>query len=233
MLVLAATTAAAVAVPSSAGGAVDTPVAGWEMNEPSGATVMTDSSGYEINGSIGSAVRTGVSYEGATGYRWPFTKPNEPPAKPERLVTVGDSRLNPDSGDYAVTLRFRTTHSFGNMIQKGQAGTPGGYWKFQNVSGKVTCLFRGRADDGTVLSKAVNTGDIPLNDGAWHTLVCARTSDRLTLTIDGSRVRRALGPTGTISNTRPLTIGGKLDCDQIKVTCDYFAGEIDSVRIDK
>ena len=30
----------------------------------------------------------------------------------------------------------------------------------------------------------------------------------------------------------PLTIGGKVDCDQVKVTCDYFAGDIDWVRIE-
>jgi len=231
MLTIAAAAGLA-AVPSLSQAAVDTPVAVWQMDEPSGASTMADSSGNMITGGIGSAVRTGITYDGATGYRWPFTKPNEPPAKPERLVTVDDARLNPGSGDYAVTLRFRTTHSFGNILQKGQAGTPGGYWKFQNVRGKVTCLFRGRADDGTVQSKAVNSGDIPLDDGAWHVLVCERTSDRLTLTIDGSRVRRGYGPTGNITNKRPLTIGGKLDCDQINVTCDYFAGEIDYVRID-
>jgi hypothetical protein len=36
-----------------------------------------------------------------------------------------DNRLNPGSGDFAVELRMRTTHSLGNVIQKGQAGRGG------------------------------------------------------------------------------------------------------------
>jgi hypothetical protein len=211
--------------------AANTDVASWQMNEPVGASVMTDSSGNGIHGAIGSAVRTGTVVDGATGYRWPFVRPNEPPAKPERLVTVSDPRLNPESGDYAIEIRFRTTHSFGNMVQKGQAGAKGGYFKWQIPKGKVTCLFRGYDSAGNRLSKAVNSGSRPLNDGAWHVVRCERTSDRLTMTIDGTTVRRALGPTGNISNPVPLTIGGKPNCDQIKITCDYFAGDIDYIKI--
>ena len=200
------------------------------MNETAGATTMSDSSGNGIHGTIGNAVQTGFVYGGATGYRWSKTNPNEPPAKPERLVVVNDARLNPGYNDFSLTMRFRTTHSAGNMLQKGQATNQGGYFKWQNVRGKVTCLIRGYDEQGNVLSKAVNTGETPLNDGAWHTLTCARTADRVTLTIDGSRVRRALGPTGSISNNVPLTLAGKPNCDQITVTCDYFSGEMDYLR---
>jgi len=51
------------------------------------------------------------------------------------------------------------------------------------------------------------------------------------MTIDGTTVYRLFGPTGSISNTMPLTIGGKLSCDQVTVTGDYFAGTIDWVTI--
>jgi hypothetical protein len=40
-------------------------------------------------------------------------------------------------------------------------------------------------------------------------------------------------PTGTIANTKLLSIAGKLDCDQITTTCDYFAGDIDYVKIQR
>jgi hypothetical protein len=30
----------------------------------------------------------------------------------------------------------------------------------------------------------------------------------------------------------PLSIGGKVQCDQIDDTCDYFSGDIDWVRIE-
>ncbi len=158
--------------------------------------------------------------------------PNQPPAKPERLIQVADPRLNPGTRDFAVTIRFKTSRTFGNMIQKGQANTPGGYFKWQIPLGKLACLFRGRAPDGTVLSKSVNSGDILLNDDQWHTVRCERTVDRVTMTIDGVRTRKALGPTGSISNTVPMTIAGKVNCDQATITCDYFVGEMDFIKIE-
>jgi len=231
--VAAATTGAVVAFPVQVDAAATSTLALWRMNESSGADRMNDSSGNNLDGAIGSAVVTGVAVRGATGYRWPYTNPNEPPAKPERLVTVESWALNPGTADYAVTFRFRTTHSFGNMIQKGQSGSKGGFFKFENVRGKITCLFRGVGPDGTGHSKAVNSGDIRLNDGAWHTIRCERTSERVVMTIDRERTRTGIGPTGKISNSLPLSIGGKFNCDQDKITCDYFAGDLDYVRIQK
>jgi hypothetical protein len=200
------------------------------MNEGPGATTMVDSSGGGINGSIGDHVTTGYTYAGATGYHWSYVKPNQPPADPERLVTVSDGRLNPGSSVYSVTVRFRTTVNFGNIIQKGQSGTAGGYWKWQIPSGKLSCLFRGVVNGSTV-SKSVNSGTNLLNDGAWHTVTCTRTTTGVTMTIDGSITRRATGWSGTISNTKPLAIGGKLNCDQSTITCDYFVGDVDYVKI--
>ena len=70
-----------------------------------------------------------------------------------------------------------------------------------------------------------------LSNGAWHIAQCARTANALTLTIDGTVVATAHGSTGNISNTRPISIAGKLNCDQVKTTCDYYTGDIDWVRI--
>src|SRR6476619_3792578 len=81
-------------------------LADWEMNEGSGAHTMIDASGH-VNGTIGSAVQTGVSISGATAYQWPFTSPTGPPAKPERIVQANSNSLNPGSGTYTVSLRFR------------------------------------------------------------------------------------------------------------------------------
>jgi hypothetical protein len=211
--------------------AANTTLANWQMNEVAGATVMVDTSGNGINGTIGSAVQRLV--DGTTrAYHWPSTAPNQPPPKPERLVQVADSRLNPGTRDFAVTMRFRTTHSYGNMIQKGQSQTSGGYFKWQIPQGVLSCLFRGRDTSGNVLNKSVSSGTTLLNDGAWHTVRCERTTTGVTMTIDGTITRHANGSTGSISNTVPLTIAGKLNCDQMTVTCDYFAGDIDFVQIE-
>ena len=210
-------------------------LADWEMNEAPGSTVMIDSSGNNINGAIGSAVQVGTFLDGSTGYAWDNTIPTAPPPKPERLVQVNDSRLNPGNRDYAVTVRFRTTRSYGNMIQKGQSQTPGGYFKWEIPSGILMCLFRSRSSNGTLLGeKSVKSpASMPLNDGVWHTVRCEKTVDRVTMTIDGTTtVQSSRGTIGSISNNKPLTIAGKAVCDQVEVTCDYFSGNIDWVHIE-
>ena len=215
------------ALPANA--AISRPVANWQMNEGAGARTMVDSSGNGLNGVVGTSVQTGVGLTGGgTGYRFPYAKPNTPPPDPQHIVTVpNDSRLNPGTGDFAVELRMRTTHSFGNVIQKGQAGAKGGYWKFQQPSGKITCLFRGSAGSSTGTS-----GTVRVNDGNWHTVRCERTSSMVTMLVDGQVTSRNRNATGTIANTRPMTIAGKGNCDQVAITCDYFSGDIDYVKIE-
>jgi hypothetical protein len=202
-----------------------------QMNEGPGASTAVDSSGNGLNGVVGSHVQTGVALTGGgIGYRFPYIKPNTPPPDPAHLVTIPhNDRLNPGTGNFAVEIRMRTTHSFGNVIQKGQSGSKGGYWKFQQPSGKITCLFRGSAGSSTAGAGST----VRVNDGNWHTVRCERTSSSVTMYIDGQRTGRNTNPTGTIANTRPVTIAGKGTCDQVEITCDYFSGDIDYVKIEK
>jgi hypothetical protein len=230
LLVVVVALAAASAIVSPARAAIDQPVVTWQMNEPAGATTMLDSSGNSINGAIGAHVQEGTALSGGgTGYRFPYLQPNTPPADPEHVVRVAhDARLNPGSGDFAVEFRMRTTHSFGNIIQKGQAGAAGGYWKFQQPSGKISCLFR-----GSLGSSTASSGTVRVNDGAWHTVRCERTTSSVIMRVDGVVTGRNFNPTGTIANTKRLSIAGKLNCDQISTTCDDFAGDIDYVKIQR
>jgi Concanavalin A-like lectin/glucanases superfamily len=212
-----------------AGAAATTTIALYQMNESPGSTVLVDSSGSGLNGKIGSEVMAGTVVSGATAHRFGYLKPNTPPAHPGHLDSVPNtSKLDPGTSDYAVTMRVKWTNNFGNMIQKGQSGGVGGYWKWEAPSGVVHCLFR----DSKNVSKSVNS-KTPLNDGQWHTIRCERTSTGVTMTVDGKLRATGKGKTGSISNTKPLTIAGKGTCDQISVTCDYFVGDIDWVRIEK
>lgn len=226
-LVAAVAVAGAVTLaPGSANAAATITLADWEMNEAPGATTMVDSGPNHLNGTIGSGLSTGVVYKGATGYAWSSTKPQQPPVKPERLVQVPSSTtLNPGARDFAVTIHYATTHTYGNIIQKGQNKTPGGYFKFENPGGYIHCFFK-----GSITSKVVKSPK-PLNDGNWHTIRCEKTAAGLTMTIDGTTTVSAQGNIGTISNTFPLVIGGKVQCNQVSVTCDYFAGNIDWVKL--
>jgi hypothetical protein len=230
LLVVVAALAAASAMVSPARAAIDQPVAIWQMNEPAGSQIMEDSSGNGYDGTIGASVQEGTALAGGgTGYRFPYLQPNTPPADPEHVVRVAhNSALNPGSGDFAVEFRVRTTHSFGNILQKGQAGAAGGYFKFQQPSGKVSCLFR-----GSLGSSTASSGTVRINDGAWHTVRCERTASSVVMRVDGVVTGRNFNPTGTIANTKPLSIAGKLNCDQITVTCDYFAGDLDYVKIQR
>ena len=229
LLTVTAALAGVLVMAAPAHAAINRPVAIWQMNEAAGARTMVDSSGNGLNGVIGTSVQTGVSVAaGNNAYRFPYVRPNTPPPDPQHLVTVPhDNRLNPGTGEFAVELRMRTTHSFGNVIQKGQAGARGGYWKFQQPSGKISCLFRGSAG-----SSAASSGTVRVNDGNWHTVRCERTSSSVTMWVDGAFTGRNRHATGTIANTRPLTIAGKGNCDQVEITCDYFSGDIDYVRIE-
>jgi hypothetical protein len=215
------------ATAATAGASSDRPVAVWEMNERAGARSMMDSGGRGLHGRIGGEVHTGTYAGGATGYRFDRLEPDSPPTHPGHLVTVRDADiLDPGTRDYAVTVRLRTTHKFGNLIQKGQATVAGGNFKLQIPSGIVQCLFRGSSRSILVSSPR------RLNDGRWHTVRCRRTGDGVTLAVDGSTVARRSGWTGRIANSWPVSIGGKTDCDQIDVGCDYYAGDLDYVEID-
>ncbi len=200
----------------------------WEMNEALGATVMTDSGPTGLNGAVDPAgVDAGYSYDGASGYHWVRRPPEAYPASPERIIQVPDNALlDPGDGTFVLEIRYRTKENFGNIIQKGQARTYGGQWKIQAPKGIPSCLFKG--PQGRVATGAKT----PINDNAWHVLTCVKTSSRVTMYVDGVYRNKKNGTTGTIDNKKAVTIGGKLECDQVRVTCDYFSGDIDYVRID-
>jgi hypothetical protein len=201
-------------------------VAMWNMNEPTGASTMRDATGNGQDGRIGREV-TAMRAGGSRGFHFGRLEPDTPPTHPRHLVTVPDSDdLDPGDRDYAVELRLRTIDQFGNIVQKGQATVAGGSFKLQIPSGHVQCWFRGSG--GSVLVTAPSA----INDGAWHVVRCERTEDGVTLAVDGRVVASGWGWTGAVSNAWPLSIGGKTDCDQVTVGCDYFSGDIDYVRLE-
>lgn len=191
-----------VAPPASAAPQVE---ASWQMNEAPGATVMLDSSGHGFNGAINQAgLDTGQVYNGATGYRWAYKDPNGLPVASERIINVADNdRLDPLNDVYTLVIRYRTKHSFGNIVQKGQATTPGGQVKIQNPQGRPSCLFKGR--DGRAGVRVPTS----LADNRWHKIKCVKEPSRLTMYVDGKYVGRKNRSTGPINNTHPLSIGGK------------------------
>jgi PKD repeat protein len=217
------------AIPTADAASATTTVANWQLNDAAGSTVMKDASGNGLDGQISpDAAAEGLTLDGST-YTWSDRCPACLPVQSGRVVVVpDDDRLDiPDpSVTYTVEVRFRTTKPFGNYLQKGQSTSTGGQIKVQGPNGIVQCLFKGA--DGVRVGTGSSTR---LDDGAWHTVDCVRTPTQVQEWVDGVKQTFKNGSTGAINNKQPFTIGGKNDCNQVTITCDYFAGQIDYVTV--
>jgi hypothetical protein len=203
-------------------------VAAWEMNEARGATVMTDSSGHHLDGRIGNEITTGYASQGVVGYEFPYVD-NSSPYDSRHVVTVPDnSLLDPGTGNFSVTVSFEFTTTNRNIIQKGQETTPGGDFKMEITNGIIDCLFRGASGTG-VAGSPVGL----VKAGTLHTVTCARTATQVQMTVDGKVVSTHTAATGNISNSVPLSIGGKTVCNGTTVECDPFVGVINRAEIDR
>jgi hypothetical protein len=224
-------------------------VANYQMNDPvpaqGGARVILDSSGNGLHGDVGSLVRYRQPLDGGN-YAFYFPGPFSG-YDPERIATVPDvwgndnARLDPQTQPYAVTLRFRTTASRPNIVQKGQNASFGGFWKFVLKEGWPRCHFRDENGNVTAIGFVKTLNEYKANDGQWHVATCERTATGVRVTLDGVSKFNS-GALGNINSRMPLMIGGKLNCNPESgqtapngrpVNCDYYQGWIDWLRITK
>jgi len=234
---VAAAGALAVVVATPSVAAADL-VVGYEMEEASGTSTLQDSGPLGLDGTIGNLVGRRV-FVGNGDYGLNFQGPKWQP-NDERLALVPDNpQLDPGTGPYRVTVRFRTNDAKDpNIVQKGQSGQTGGFWKVVAHNGWPRCHFR----DGNRRTKAIGFVKgypeyVKVGDGKWHTLICERTTTGVRIEIDPGDPEGASnfirGTIGRIDNSRPLSIGGKVDCDAEGVGCDYFTGQMAYVRIER
>jgi hypothetical protein len=196
-----------------------------ELNESSGASTAVDSSGHHHNGKIGSRVDMGGGHA-----RFPV-EPKDTSLGSAPLIDVpdaSDGSLDPGRGTFTVVVKYRSTHSEGNLAQKGQATNSGGQVKLEQVGSALSCSFRTSAGAATA-----GSGTVVMNNGTWHTVRCVRTATSVTMYVDGQRTSRSTTSTGNLDNTMPWTIGGKPKCNGSSVDCDYFAGDVDYLRLTK
>jgi hypothetical protein len=178
--------------------------ASWQFNEKSGAAV--DSSGNQNNGTLhGGIVRTGTGYQfnGSSGY-----------------VSVPNSAsLNPGSGNITLTVKFTLDSAPASgkdydLVRKGLAGTKGGEYKMEVLSGgKALCRFFGTSG-ATVTGGSVATGT--------HVVKCVKTSSSVKLIVDGTTKDTASVAVGPISNTSAVALGAKPGDDWTKGLIDYI-----------
>ena len=234
IVTVAATALAALCAPVGSARA-STVVALWNMNEAAGSKVLVDSGPNHMNGTIG----TSITGNGAV-HSFPQVVRgfNNATFDPQHLDVINDPRTNPGTSDFKVTARIKIAKpadAFGNVMQKGQTGTPTGFWKMEldgPTRGLVFCGFR------SIVNGVTTNGGIrsPINvaDNQWHIVICERGPGFVSTTVDGHVTTQLGHPTGAITNTVPLTIGGKLNCTAASVDhdCDYFEGQIDYVQIE-
>jgi len=228
--------AALAVIGAGAAGGAPAVVADWQMNEPAGASVMHDETGSH-DGAIGpdaaaQGLTTGNVDGGTTYYHWQARCPVCLPVALDRVVKVSDSAeldIPDPTVPYTLEFRYRTTHGYGNIMQKGQSDTTGGQIKVQLPNGQVQCLFKGA--NGVRVGSG--SGTHLFDDGQWHTVRCVHYATSVETWVDGVRYGLKRGSTGPIDNARQFVIGGKTSCDQGRTTCDYYSGDIDWVRISR
>jgi hypothetical protein len=186
---------------------------------------MHDVSGSGNDGDIGSKVKVGQSFGGGKGYQ--FVRFANEAQDAERLVLVRSWSLNPGDRDVDMSVRVQTWDGDeANIAQKGEAGSPGGFYKVEITKGKPGCFFKG----SLAKREAWWTGTI--NDGKIHTITCAKRDNRVTISVDGQAPVTKWGRVGTISNNKPLSIGGKFGCNpDAGNECDYFVGKLGGLAI--
>jgi len=225
-------TVCAVALGPVGSARASTVVALWNMNEAPKSAVLVDSGPNGLNGTIG----TSITLNGAV-HSFPAVKRGVGgTVDPQHLDVVNSALLNPGTSDFSVTVRLLVPNiasAFGNVMQKGQTGSPTGFWKIEldggNGTGEVFCGFR------SVVAGVATAGGIrsPINiaDNQWHVVTCERGPNFVSTTVDGHTTKQ-MHTVGSIVNNVPLTIGGKANCNAtLAHLCDYFIGQMDYVQI--
>jgi hypothetical protein len=216
--------------PARAGSSDWAKVAAWEMNEHKHATTLHDAVG-NLDGHVGSRTTPSGTFHS-------FPREDKDGVYPQHVDTVPDNpALDPGNDDFAVEVRFtwpKTNDK--NLIQKGQGDPAGGMFNMKTTvpaagqpEGYIKCLFRGDAGDSQVESYAAPK----LNDGAWHTVRCQRTSAGTAMWVDGTKVDTNDNDSGVISNDWPIAIGGNTVCEDTPTEnniCNYWFGTIGYVR---
>jgi hypothetical protein len=170
--------AALAAAPASAQAAV---VAAWPLGSNA-----DDSTGHGHDGSA-----TNVTFDGSALFNGHSSR-----------ITVPFSRaLSPGSADITASVQVNTTHEPGtgnHDFDLIRASPTGKMYKIElfphgGVKAQAQCIVVGSANRTTV-----HAGP-SLDDGRWHTIVCRKTSNRVTLTVDGKAVGSANVTIGSIS----------------------------------
>ena len=186
-------------------------VALWHMDETSGTT-MRDSArthnGTTQNVQVGQA-------GGFSGLAYRF-------AGSSQVLVPNAADLNAGAAKLTVTIHMKATTVPAtpdwDLIRKGVFTSAGGEFKVEyQPSGQATCGFN------TSTNYLELTAGPALNNNAWHTVQCVKTSTGIQLVVDGQTFSKA-GSLGTISNTVQVAVGAHPGSE-------FFQGFLDEASI--
>jgi len=145
-----------------------------------------------------------------------------------KIAVPYDSNLSPGSADVTVSVQFRTTYMPGTTDYDFDLvrSTPGNpmykvelYPHGSPPKAQAQCIFHG-ATAGTTWHKGSS-----LNDGNWHTVICKKTANAVTLTIDGVAYTKSIAIGDITLARKPFSIGWKPQ------GADYFHGDMKNVSV--
>lgn len=180
--------------------------------------VAVDSSGNGHDGIIQGPVALGLPGHDGSAYSF---------GRRGSWVQVAPSpELNPDDRDFLVTAWVSLAESPGpsetyDVIRKGVAYTRPGEFNLEVLpQGAVRCSAK---DSGSQLADVTNA-QVPVTDGAWHRIGCARTGMWWSVLVDDT-VNSSRAGLDQVGNSVPLSIGSKYGLE------DRPDGRVDDVRI--
>jgi len=148
-----------------------------------------------------------------------------------RISVPYSASLVPGSQNVSATVEINTTAMPGtggldfDILRSSKAGQEYKIELFPK-SGKALalCFF-----SGSLAPKQITAGPA-LNNGAWHTITCAKTANQISLTVDGVVVKTAAIQIGTIVHKiTPLTIGWKPASGTTGE--DFYIGKLRNVSV--
>jgi hypothetical protein len=145
-----------------------------------------------------------------------------------KISVAYNANLSPGSANVSATVSINTTFKPGtgdfdfDLVRSAGSGPQYKIELFPH-SGKsqAQCYFKGSSNTVTL------PGGNSLSDGAWHTIKCTKTSNKVTLTVDGSVVASKSITIGSINHRSgtPFSIGWKPS------GADFYHGSMKGVSV--
>ncbi|MBM2618165.1 LamG domain-containing protein [Actinoplanes sp. LDG1-06] len=226
-LALSVLLVAAGGVPAVAAPAAPVLMARYAFNVPPGTIVDDSGRGHTLRiiSGHGGAVRRVVHGRG-TALLFP-SRCVQQVCPHVALQTPSTPDLNPGARNISygadVYLSPTQTSKGQNVVQKGYS-TRGSQWKLQidGAAGRPSCVLVG---DRNPRIRMV-TSPFTVADGRWHRVRCSRIGGTLSVWVDNVlRGRIGVPPRLSVTNNRPLSIGGK----GAYADNDQFNGALDNV----